>query len=94
VATVQQVIALATELSEEERKVVVDAISPKESVEDLASEWSEEIARRAARVRAGESKGRGADEVFARVEAKAQLSMTLLYIEPEAEAELEQAALR
>lgn len=69
-ATVQQVIALATELSEEERKVVVDAISPKESVEDLAREWSEEIARRAARVRTGESKGRGADEVFARVEAK------------------------
>jgi hypothetical protein len=69
-ATVQQVIALATELSVEERKVVVDAISPKESVEELAHEWSEEIARRAARVRAGESQGRGADEVFARVEAK------------------------
>jgi hypothetical protein len=69
-ATVQQVIALATELSEEERKVVVDAISPKESVAELASVWNEEIARRAARVRAGESKGRGADEVFARVEGK------------------------
>jgi hypothetical protein len=69
-ATVQQVIALATELSEEERRVVVDAISPKESLEELASVWNEEIARRAARVRAGESKGRGADEVFARVEAK------------------------
>ncbi len=56
-ATVQQVIALATELSEEERKVVVDAISPKESIEELAGLWNEEIARRAARVRAGDLKG-------------------------------------
>jgi len=69
-ATAPQVIALAIELSEEERKVVVDEISPKESVEELARAWSEEIDRRAARVRAGESKGRGADEVFARIEAK------------------------
>jgi hypothetical protein len=35
-ATVHQVIALAAELTDEERRVVVDAISPKESLEELA----------------------------------------------------------
>jgi hypothetical protein len=69
-ATVHEVIALAAELTDEERRVVVDAIAPKESVEELARAWSEEIDRRAARVRAGESKGRQADEVFAQVEGK------------------------
>jgi hypothetical protein len=57
-ATVHQVIELAAQLSEEERRVVVDAIAPKESVEELAHAWGEEIARRAARVRAGDSKAR------------------------------------
>lgn len=69
-ATVHQVIELAAQLSDEERRVVVDAIAPKESLEELASAWNEEIGRRAARVRAGESKGSPADEVFERVEAK------------------------
>jgi hypothetical protein len=69
-ATVNQVIELAAQLSEEERRVVIDAIAPKDSVEELGRVWSEEIARRAARVRAGESKGRPADEVFERIEAK------------------------
>jgi putative addiction module component (TIGR02574 family) len=69
-ATVHEVIARAAQLSEEERRVVVDAIAPKESVEELAQAWTEEIERRAARVRAGESKGRPADEVFDRIEAK------------------------
>ena len=69
-ATVHQVIALAAELSEEDRRVVVDAIAPKESLEELALAWTAEIERRAARVRAGESKGRPANEVFARIEAK------------------------
>lgn len=69
-ATVHQVIELAAQLSEEERRVVVDAIAPKESVEELAHAWGEEIARRAARVRAGASKGRPAEEVFDRIEAK------------------------
>lgn len=69
-ATVHEVIELAAQLSEEERRVVVDAIAPKESVEELSRAWSEEIARRAARVRAGESKGRPADEVFDRIDAK------------------------
>jgi hypothetical protein len=69
-ATVDQVIALAAELSDDERRVVVDAIAPKESLEDLARAWAEEIAKRAARVRAGESNGRPADEVFELIEAK------------------------
>jgi putative addiction module component (TIGR02574 family) len=69
-ATVQQVIELAAQLSDEERRVVVDAIAPKESIEELSRAWSDEIDRRAARVRAGESKGRPADEVFDRIEAK------------------------
>jgi hypothetical protein len=69
-ATVHQVIALAAELSEEERRVVVDAIAPKDSVEDLARAWSEEIGRRADRVRAGQSHGRPADAVFDGIEAK------------------------
>jgi putative addiction module component (TIGR02574 family) len=69
-ATVRQVIALAEELSDEERRVVVDAIAPKESVEELAREWRHEIERRAARVRSGESFGRPAEDVFARIEAK------------------------
>lgn len=69
-ATVHEVIALAAELSDEERRVVVDAIAPKESIEELARAWTEEIDRRAVRVRAGEAKGRPADEVFDRIEAK------------------------
>ena len=69
-ATVHQVIALASELSEEDRLVVVDAIAPKEAIEELARACREEINRRAARVRAGESKGRPADEVFERIGAK------------------------
>jgi hypothetical protein len=69
-ATVHQVIALAAELTDEERRVVVDAISPKESLEELAQVWSDEIERRAARVRAGESKRRPVDEAFEQVEAK------------------------
>jgi hypothetical protein len=47
-AAVRQVIALAAELSEEERRVVIDAIAPQESVAGLAAEWEAEIARRAA----------------------------------------------
>jgi hypothetical protein len=69
-ATVHEVIELAAQLSEEERRVVVDAIAPKESIEELSRAWSEEIARRSARVRSGESKGRPADEVFDRIESK------------------------
>jgi hypothetical protein len=69
-ATVREVIALASELSEEERRVVVDAIAPKESIAELAREWQVEIERRAARVRAGDSARAPADEVFARVESK------------------------
>jgi putative addiction module component (TIGR02574 family) len=69
-ATVHEVIELAAQLSEEERRVVVDAIAPKESVEELSRSWAEEIARRAAHVRAGESKGRPGDEVFDRIESK------------------------
>jgi hypothetical protein len=63
-ATVRQVIALAEELSDEERRIVVDAIAPKESIEELAREWALEIERRAARVRSGEAQGRPAAEVF------------------------------
>jgi hypothetical protein len=40
------------------------------AAEDLAQAWTEEIERRAVHVRAGESKGRPADEVFDRIEAK------------------------
>ncbi len=69
-AAVRQVIALAAELSEEERRVVVDAIAPHESVAGLAAEWEAEIARRAERVRAGESAGKPAVEVFDRLEAQ------------------------
>jgi putative addiction module component (TIGR02574 family) len=69
-ATVHEVIELAAQLSEDERRVVVDAIAPKESVEELSRAWSEEIARRASRVRAGESTGKPADEVFDRIESK------------------------
>jgi hypothetical protein len=69
-ATVRQVIALAEELSEDERRVVVDAIAPKESIEELARDWAVEIARRAAGVRSGQTHGRPASDVFARIEAK------------------------
>jgi Putative addiction module component len=69
-ATVHQAIELAAQLSEEERRVVVDAIAPKESLEELARAWAEEIDRRAARVRAGETRGRPADQVFDDIEAK------------------------
>jgi hypothetical protein len=69
-AAVRQVIALAAELSEEERRVVVDAIAPQESVAGLAAEWETEIARRAERVRTGQSVGKPANEVFDRLEAR------------------------
>jgi putative addiction module component (TIGR02574 family) len=67
---VRELIALASELSEDERLVVVDAIAPKDSVESLATEWEAEIARRAERVRTGQSSGKPADEVFDRLESK------------------------
>ena len=57
-------------LSEDERRVVVDVIAPKESIESLADEWEAEIARRAARVRSGQAQGKPADEVFDRLESK------------------------
>ena len=69
-AAVRQVIALAAELSEEERRVVVDAIAPQDSVARLAAEWEAEIARRAERVRDGQSAGKPAAEVFDRLEAQ------------------------
>lgn len=69
-AAVEQVIALASQLSEDERRIVVDAIAPKESVAELAALWEAEIERRAERVRSGAATGAPADEVFARVEAK------------------------
>jgi putative addiction module component (TIGR02574 family) len=69
-AAVKQVIALASQLSEQERRQVVDAIEPQESIAELADLWQAEIERRAARVRSGASTGSPAAEVFARVEAK------------------------
>ena len=69
-AAVRQVIALAAELSDEERRVVVDAIAPQESVAGLAAEWEAEIARRAELVRTGHSVGKPANEVFDRLEAR------------------------
>ena len=90
-AAVRKLISLAAELSEDERRVVVDAIAPKESIASLAEQWESEIARRAERVRSGHAPGKPADDVFDRLESKAQGPMTgSLYIEPEAEAELEQ----
>jgi hypothetical protein len=69
-AAVRQVIALAAELSEEERRVVIDAIAPRESVAGLAAEWEAEIARRAEPVRTGQPVGKPANEVFDRLEAR------------------------
>ena len=69
-AAVRQVIALAAELSDDERRVVVDAIAPQESVAGLAAEWEAEIARRAELVRTGQSVGKPANEVFDRLEAR------------------------
>jgi putative addiction module component (TIGR02574 family) len=69
-AAVRQVIALASELSEEERSIVVDAIAPRALTASLAEEWEAEIARRADRVRSGQSEGKPAEEVFARLEAQ------------------------
>ncbi|HEY5961221.1 MAG TPA: addiction module protein [Polyangiaceae bacterium] len=69
-AAVRELIALAAELTEDERSVVVDAIAPKESVATLAAAWEAEISHRAALVRQGTSSGKPADEVFDRIEAK------------------------
>lgn len=69
-AAVRELIALASELSEDERRVVVDAIAPQDSIARLAAEWEAEIARRAERVRAGQATGKPADEVFDRLESK------------------------
>ena len=69
-ATVRKVIELASELSEEERRIVVDAIAPREVTASLAEEWEAEIARRAERVRTGQSQGKPAQEVFDRLESK------------------------
>ena len=56
--------------TKEERRVVVDAIAPQESVAGLAAEWEVEIARRAELVRTGQSVGKPAAEVFDRLEAR------------------------
>ena len=69
-SAVRKVIALASELSDDERRVVIDAIAPKESIVNLAEEWEAEIARRAARICAGQSQGKPAEQVFGRVESK------------------------
>ena len=69
-AAVRKLISLAAELSEDERRVVVDAIAPRESIASLAQEWEDEIARRAARVRSGNVHGKPADDVFDRLESK------------------------
>jgi hypothetical protein len=69
-ARVRELIAQAAELSEDDRRVIVDAIAPRESIAELAEEWEVEIARRAARVRSGESRGKLGDEVFTRLESK------------------------
>jgi putative addiction module component (TIGR02574 family) len=69
-AAVRKLIALASELSDDERRVLVDAIAPEESVASLANEWEAEIARRATRVRSDPSQGKPADEVFDRLESK------------------------
>jgi hypothetical protein len=69
-AAVKELIALASELSEDERSVVVDAIAPRSSISSLAHEWEIEIARRAELVRAGQSKGQPADIVFDRLESQ------------------------
>jgi hypothetical protein len=69
---VREVIALAAELSENERRIVVDAIAPRESLARLAQEWEAEIARRAERVRSGQSRGKPADEVFDRLESNSR----------------------
>lgn len=69
-AAVRKVIELASALTDDERRAVVDAIAPKESVASLAEEWTAEIARRAERVRAAQSTGKPANVVFDRIESK------------------------
>ncbi|MBK7582511.1 MAG: hypothetical protein IPI67_20230 [Myxococcales bacterium] len=69
-ARVREIIASASALSEDERRVVVDAIAPRESIAKLAADWEVEVARRAARVRSGQSHGKAGDEVFDRLESK------------------------
>jgi hypothetical protein len=69
-AAVRKVIELASELSDEERRLVVDAIAPRETTASLADEWEAEIGRRAERVRAGHSQGKPASDVFDRLESK------------------------
>lgn len=69
-AAVERVIALASELTEDERSVVVDAIAPLESVTRLATAWEDEIRKRAEAVVAGRRQGKPADEVFDRLESK------------------------
>ena len=41
-----------------------------EELRELTEEWEAEIARRAERVRSGQSQGKPADEVFDRLESK------------------------
>jgi putative addiction module component (TIGR02574 family) len=69
-AAVRKLIALASELSDDERRVLVDAIASEESVASLADEWEAEIARRAQRVRSDPTQGKPSDEVFERLESK------------------------
>jgi hypothetical protein len=67
---VRDLIALASELSEDERRVVVDAIAPKGSIKSLAEEWEAEVARRAESAWLTQSSGKPADDVFHRLEFK------------------------
>jgi hypothetical protein len=71
-ATAQRVINLVSQLTDDERRDVIDAIARRESesVEQLAEVWEAEIERRAERVLSGVASGAPADEVFARIAAK------------------------
>ena len=69
-SAVRDLIERASKLTDDERRVVVDAIAPKESTASLAEEWENEIARRAALVRSGQSSAKPADQVFDRLESK------------------------
>jgi hypothetical protein len=56
-AAVRKVIKLASELSDEERRIVADAIAPRETAADLAEAWEGEIARRAERCQSRAAEG-------------------------------------
>ena len=91
---IRRIIALDSELSEEERHMLSTRLHPRSQSRSSQGSGKPKIERRAERVRSGGGTRAPADEVFARFGSQVDPTLMPLYLEPEADPELEDAALR